>query len=474
MSNALFEYFRQRGLELPRGSLACRSLATPPRQFTYLMSYLASDIDVSVLLKELARANRLVADSTVFAPTRCTLVASLLQSVHLSIVRESVAELEELKRFRVQDPAYAALCDLVFPGGTSLHARIQHLGVGDDVQVRAATYYVNVLHLRKKALESLKGTRNGAVDAPVRGTAPEGWPFKQLPTRTRRLARRGDPDRRFTDETLVVLAVLHALATGEGVVLLTHDDDVFDQFYKLTSLIRLDFGAHVFAERYASSPETFPQRYSLSEVPDLDPLLHDKDRSFAVVRPANLDPLLPEPGGLVGVHVVRPEPGGEVLSWALPRSIERLLQVKAHTGGRNTDQFEERNVYVDLSPCIPEPRLPANRSYAFFLVDKHLRFGGRGVQETEHLGIKISLADAGRALGDVDEPDLASVNEAALRLAAHHAAKGRWNEADRLYRRLQRRIGRSKSHSSRVRVLRSTPACGPGPVRVRECGEKSY
>jgi hypothetical protein len=443
----LFEYFRQRGLELPRSSFSCRSLTTPPEQFDYQMSYLAKEVDVCALLRDLARTNRLVADSTVFAPTRCTLVASLLQSVNLSIVRESVAELEELKRFGAQDPAYAALCDLVFPDGASLHAGIQRLGVGDDVQARAATYYVNVLHLRKKALEPFKGTKDGAAAACAAGMV-------RLPTRTSRLARRGDPDRRFTDEALVVLAVPHAFATGKGVVLLTHDGDVFDQFYKVTSLIRLDFGAHIFAERYAECPETFPQRYELSEVPDLDPLLHDKSRSFAVVRPANVDPLLPEPGGLVGVHVVRPEPGGEVLSWALPRSIGRLLQVKAHTGGRNTDKFDERNVYIDLGPCTPQPRLPRNRSYAFFLVDKHLRSGGRGVQEVEQLGIKILLADAGRALGDVDELDPAIVDEAALRLAARHAAEGRWNEADRLYRHLQRRISRSKSRSSRIRMLR--------------------
>jgi hypothetical protein len=65
-------------------------------------------------------------------------------------------------------------------------------------------------------------------------------------------------DKRATDESLVYFAFEHALRTGRPTVILTKDEDVLEQFYKLWWLIDTHYRAVLMAEYFAMNRFDFP------------------------------------------------------------------------------------------------------------------------------------------------------------------------------------------------------------------------
>jgi hypothetical protein len=65
---------------------------------------------------------------------------------------------------------------------------------------------------------------------------------------------------KLTDEELVVLAVLTAILKGSEVFILTRDQDVLEQYYKLLSHVNEHYRAMLVAEKYASDPNAMDFR----------------------------------------------------------------------------------------------------------------------------------------------------------------------------------------------------------------------
>src|SRR5216684_1224101 len=65
-------------------------------------------------------------------------------------------------------------------------------------------------------------------------------------------------DKWATDESLVYLAAAHALETGRPTVILTKDQDVLEQFYKLWWFLDTHYRAMLMAEHYSRNRFAFP------------------------------------------------------------------------------------------------------------------------------------------------------------------------------------------------------------------------
>lgn len=411
MKNPVYEYFRSQNADRRQlgkdGSEKFRL-----RRFSYHVNRLPSPINLEVLLDSGPFSNKdidVFCDANVFAAPRLSLAQALLRRRNVFVVPDVAYELIDLRNRPTRAPGTKALLDLLFDQGVfrSVIKVFDYKGL--TPYVNAIEYYVNLLHLRKTVLEPFVREfvkRHGRE--PVGRERAEMYSRIPRSARAARLANRGDPTRRFSDEVTVVAAVIHSLINHRDVVLLSFDSDVFDQFYKLTSLLRDDYASYRLANDYIANPDRYGAKYSLADYADLDPLLRDKHSSFVVERPHNLDYLIPERPITRGMYVVAPESGGSVMSWVGIEEMRELLSIKAATFGRNTVQYGDQNVYIILKPCIQKFQLPKKKNYAFFLNDRTLRAIRVNPKPGEAKEIHISLADYMRAIDDIETPRRAS------------------------------------------------------------------
>ncbi len=226
----------------------------------------------------------------------------------------------------------------------------------------AAEYYIELLGLRKK-LATLKVWEFEEEH----GRPPDEHERHELMERLHRdlgprgylLAKKGaevkNPDNLLTDETLVYLAMKTGIETGREVIILSKDEDILEQFYKLQWLLDTHYRAMLLADAYAAAPS----RFVTHPMPaDGDPRLKDAfigDDDILVERPQWLiggpdAPILPPycrpvivNCWIVGQRVTK-------LVFCAEREMERLLHTKAATGGLNTYKFGERNLHLWLAP----------------------------------------------------------------------------------------------------------------------------
>ncbi len=343
---------------------------------------------------------RVICDSSVFSPVRIDLVRRLLVEHGVELTPEALLELQDLKRN--QRPETAPLVDLLFPDGGDLNPLIRVTGfqalTGFD---NVLTYYVNLLLARKLALETRMRDIERA-EGPAAATAGRPGLTRELASishRTVRLANKGDARKRRADETAAAHGVLHGVITGQPTVLLTFDNDVFEQFFKLTTLLFDDYASMLLAEDLFLRPERYPTRHSLAGRPDIGLLVDEtEDDAFAFERD-------PEPWGLYPrlaesciVHVMVPDTPPQFLSWCASTDLRRLMEVKRDTGGRNTTRFGTRNVYGNLRPTTPRTTLPRGRSYGFVIQDRLNRW----YSLLNRQEVRISIADVARTLHDVE------------------------------------------------------------------------
>lgn len=411
MKNPVLEYFRSRNAvgRQVRDDGSGKYLL---RRFSYGFFTLPSPINLEDLLDSSLFINEdidVFCDANVFAAPRLSLAQGLLGRRSVFVVPEVAYELIDLRNRPTRAPGTKALLDLLFDQGVFRTVIKVFDYNGLTSYVNAIEYYVNLLHLRKTALEPFVRDfvkRHGRE--PVGSERAKLYSRIPRSARAARLANKGDPTRRFSDEVTVVAAVIHSLVNRRDVVLLSFDADVFDQFYKLTSLLRDDYASYRLANDYIANPDRYGAKYSLADYADLDPLLRDKHLSFVVERPHDLDYLIPERLTTRGMYVVAPESGGSVMSWVGIEEMRELLAIKAVTLGRNTVQHGDRNAYINLKPCTQKVQLPKKKNYAFFLNDQTLRAIRKNPKPGEAKEIHISLADYMRAIDDIETPRSAS------------------------------------------------------------------
>ncbi len=263
----------------------------------------------------------------------------------------------------------------------------------------AAEYYIELLGLRKKLVtykvREFEEEHGRPPDDRERRDLMERL-HQDLGSRGYLLAKKGaevtNPDNLLTDETLVYLAMKTAIETGREVVILSKDEDILEQFYKLQWLLDTHYRAMLLADAYAAAPSRFATH----------PMLTNSDPRLKEVFIGDDDVLVERPQWLIGgprapiltpycrpviVHCWIVGQRVTKLVFCAEREMERLLHTKAATSGLNTYKFGEKNLHLWLAPLNVPKKL---RGCAALALDRRAR-SASGLTE-------IPLFDANQAI----------------------------------------------------------------------------
>jgi hypothetical protein len=157
------------------------------------------------------------------------------------------------------------------------------------------------------------------------------------------------PDKWAVDESLVYFAAAHALETGRPTIILTKDQDVLEQFYKLWWFLDTHYRALLMADAYAANRFGYP----LYSFPDLDyaqQCFEPRDRVLVDLGPRRMNTFLPRNPTVVVVECWLVRGDLTRLAFAAETEMYRLLQVKGATGGLVSNKLEGRNLHPWLAP----------------------------------------------------------------------------------------------------------------------------
>jgi hypothetical protein len=255
-------------------------------------------------------------------------------------------------------------------------------------------YYVNLLSLRKRLgivanreLQDILG--RDATDSELKQHLHNKHHARVAP-----LALKGCRDfgkRNYLhDEELVVTAVMTAILTGRETVILTRDNDVFDQFVKLMELIIEDYHCYRWANVHFLDPSGCPM-YPIAIPPG-----HNDESGFqgdafdhVVVPIEEVEGLPPYEFKFVNTYCVlvgnsSADPKISQAGCCLEREMGHLLEAKGKNGGRNTVHFGQKNVVSRMNAAAD-----GNVQVMFFLAEE---------QYTDYEGVNVSRMDLRRGL----------------------------------------------------------------------------
>jgi hypothetical protein len=156
-------------------------------------------------------------------------------------------------------------------------------------------------------------------------------------------------DKWATDESLVYLAAAHALETGRPTVVLTKDQDVLEQFYKLWWFLDTHYRAMLMAEYYARNRFAFPIE-SFPSVRHARKLFDLRNGLLVNMGPQRMNAVLPREPTFVSVECWLVGKEMTRLTFGAETGMYRLLKIKGATGGLVSDQLEGRNLHPWLAP----------------------------------------------------------------------------------------------------------------------------
>lgn len=235
----------------------------------------------------------------------------------------------------------------------------------DDEALKSHGYehYFKLLVLRK-----LMGPIAASVLTKKFGRAPNHDEFLaeaqgRFGRRGFRVAKKGlqaaNSPNKFTDEQLVVTAVLTAIIRGSEVFIMTRDADLLEQYYKVICLIKENYRAMLVAERYAACPSAM----SFREVPVQKDAVHIPSfvgPSVLELETTDLEfnPLPPE-FHFVNIYCLLLGGGPSRMkvtfcSFCAETEMAQMLRIKAVTGGLNTDKLDGRNCTIHTAPLKPD------------------------------------------------------------------------------------------------------------------------
>jgi hypothetical protein len=290
--------------------------------------------------------------SVIDVATDPALVRALLREPErLRITRQVRAELEPFLGERPDHPLSVALAEgdpaIVIHDVPDLHG---HGRV-------AFEYYVTLLALRRfgagvvrQSLADERRVEPGEVaEAEVLDHVQRAYGDRG------RLLAAKSPGPVMADEVLVYLAFEHALRTGRPTGIVTHDQDVLEQLFKLTWMATGHYRAMFCADAYARDFASFrtvpvPTRHA-------DEPWWPIETSGAVLVDASrwgrgLDGVLPRSGTFVSISCWMIGPNPSQMSFGAEREMTRLLDVKDVTRGRSTAELGSRNLHASFPSRI--------------------------------------------------------------------------------------------------------------------------
>jgi hypothetical protein len=245
-----------------------------------------------------------------------------------------------------------------FPGSRAIMDKrsnlvIKNLPAEDSDEFTAYVYYVSLLQARRRAgtfftmqfreREGRDPTPEELVSGIQRTFGERGLAL------VHKYGKQVILDPWATDESLVYFAAAHAISTGRPTVVLTKDQDVLEQFYKLWWFLDTHYRGMLMANEYASDPF----RFRLHPIPDL-PLVRaafELDDGMLLERGTDrMNAVLPQRFDFVSSECWLVGPTLTSLVFGAERQMCRLLEVKGATGGLVSRELRGRNLHPWLVP----------------------------------------------------------------------------------------------------------------------------
>ncbi len=275
----------------------------------------------------------------------------------------------------------------------------------------AAEYYVKLLGIRKRLLRL-----ELAKFEEKHGRPPDAGELDRLHRDMHRalgprgylLARKGAETLpapiSYTDEILVYLAVATGISSGRPVVILSKDEDLQEQFYKLQWLLDTQYRGMLLADLYRANFSRFVFHPLPGDNRDLAEAFVGQNNVLIERSEDLLDEILPTSSVFVPLYcwIV-----GDKLTQTLfgaEREMTRLLRVKGETGGLNTDRLAGRNCHISLAPMdVPVPlegcaaivqdrrgKLPSSRVEIPFLDVQQVAYCAEGFKRNVEVPLELS------------------------------------------------------------------------------------
>lgn len=264
-----------------------------------------------------------------------------------------------------------------------------------DWALPCITYYLNLLGLRKKLLtwkELEFEQAQGRLPAPDEETALRAQLQREVGPRGYLLAKKGystlSTRTSHTDEELVCTAVATALTSGRPVYILTKDEDLQEQFYKLQWLIDTHYRGMLLAQSYHRDPFSFAVRSWPQGQTTLDEAFIGRNNVLIQWSRQLLDDVLPPTW--TPVPIVCTVLGRFQTTMVVIAELEmaQLLEIKGKTGGLSVDRVDGRNCHIELSPLgLPS----ANARCAALALDRRLPTLKSAPVEIPFLDVQLAI-----------------------------------------------------------------------------------
>ena len=276
---------------------------------------------------------------------------------------------------------------------------VQHYEATEDERF-TFEYYVSLLAMRKKVLQapvSIFEEMHGRPPSIAEVRAIRSRYHEILGPRGYLLARKGEESSSSafsTDERLVYAAVAAGLRSGRPIYLLTKDEDLQEQFYKLLWLIDTQYRGMLLARAFSADPA----RFRTWELPlNEETFAHafePGDNIALEMAPETYYELLPHLYTPVEMTCYVLGTGLTTMTFDAEREMEELLRIKASTEGLNTDLLRGRNCHISLDALPPPRKRPPFRRYAAVAFERRTTLGASSAV--------VSVVDARNAVETVE------------------------------------------------------------------------
>jgi hypothetical protein len=153
----------------------------------------------------------------------------------------------------------------------------------------------------------------------------------------------------LVDEQLVYLSMRTAVFTGNDVVVMSKDEDIQEQMFKLYWLLTVQYRAMNLADWFAFAPQSLPiERRSRTARWDHG-FFDERDAVWIRLSKRSWREIAPVRKPVAVYCWILGEYGTET-TFGLDGGMTRLIVTKAHTLGLNTHRLGQRNCHATLAP----------------------------------------------------------------------------------------------------------------------------
>jgi hypothetical protein len=225
-----------------------------------------------------------------------------------------------------------------------------------DGELGSFRHYVNLLGLRKGAMRLAEMRFEREVGRPpsesdaqsVRADVQKNLGERGYLFARKRAAPAGErPATHWTDEEVVFTALAHALRTGAETFILTKDEDLLDQLYRLVYLVDTHYRSMLIADAYARDFASFRTHPMPNNGPYEEAFTGTNN--ILVERSEELPhEVLPPDFSFVAIHCVVLGKRLSSMTFGAERQMHQVLEIKGTAAGRNSRVLTPRNVHLSL------------------------------------------------------------------------------------------------------------------------------